>query len=450
VTAGDGSERVDVVVIGAGFAGLRATALLAEAGASVVVLEARKRVGGRVESEPVGEGATVELGASWVTDEHVELLALAGELGLRVEPMWSDGATVVLTGEKRALISDKDGEAVAPEAPAAIAALDQLAARVDPAAPWDAADAASCDRTTLGAWLDQNVPGKSARVALELGAEGYFARPSAEVPLLHALFYARSNGGFDHLLGATGDPLTQSLVGGGVQAIATGVAERLGDAVRLGRPVLGLSQSRAGVTAMTDSERVEARRAIVALPPPLAQRIPHEPPVPWDRDQLTQRWSMGSGWKCHLVYPEAFWRGEGLNGRVIDAGDGTTAFDTSPPGGVPGILTAFLPVASVAEHASAGPDGRRAVLVSVLERALGRRATEADAYRDRMWWCEPFSRGDVAVPTLGTWTSFGAALREPVGLIHWAGTETAIEFAGQMEGALRSGRRAAEEVLALL
>ena len=441
-------NRADVVVVGAGLAGLRAATLLDAAGASVILLEARSRVGGRVESVPVGGGAAVELGASWITHDHAELLRLATEFDLRVDPMWREGTTVVIDGEPE-FVEVADAERLTPGAAAALDVLDDLASGVDPASPWLAADARTHDLMTLGAWLDANVSGEG-RAELELGAEGYFARPSHEVSLLHALFYARANGGFNHLLGAPGDPLAQSLVTGGVQRIATELADRLGDSIRLGQPVLGLSQVDGGVTATTLEARVVASRAIVALPPPLAGRLSYEPELPWERDQLAQRWSMGSGWKCHLVYRRAFWRAEGVNGRVIDAKDGTSAWDTSPPEGAPGILTAFLPVARAGEDASAGESGRRAMLAERFARALGPDAAQPDQYHDRMWWHEPFSRGDVAVPSLGTWTNFGAALREPVGLLHWAGTETATEFAGQMEGALRSGQRAAEEVLALL
>jgi len=450
VSPRDASDRfADVLVVGAGFAGLHAAALLRGQDLDVVLLEARDRVGGRVESVALQGGAALELGASWVTGAQTEILGLADRAGATIEPMASEGATVLVRDRELAQIDDQDAPGPSLGAAAAIDELDKLATGVDPAAPWQAEHALSLDLTTLGAWFGSEVNDAAARLELELAAEGYFATPAAQVPLLHALFYARANGGFDHLLGASGDPLSQSLVRGGAQRLAEHLAGEL-ESLVLREPVAGLSWAEDEVRARARSQRIRARRAVIAMPPPLAQRLEYEPALPWERDQLTQRWSMGSGWKCHAIYASAFWRERGLNGRLIDLDTGITAFDTSPLSGSPGILSCFLPVAASADYERAGEEGRRQAVADALGHALGEEASNPEAYRDRMWWREPYSRGDVAVPALGTWSSFGHSLREPVGSIHWAGSETAAEFAGQMEGALRSGRRAAEEVAASL
>jgi len=193
---------------------------------------------------------------------------------------------------------------------------------------------------------------------------------------------------------------------------------------------------------------VSARRAVVAIPPTLAGRIAYDPPLPGLRDQLTQRMPQGAVIKCHAVYPEPFWRADGLTGQAgSDAGPAKVIFDNSPPAGRPGVLLAFLEGAFARELGTWAPEDRRAAVLATLVRMFGRRAGAPEAYLEQAWAEEEYTRGCYgAYLPPGVWTSFGRALRPPVGPLHWAGAEYATVWNGYMDGAVRSGHAAAEAV----
>ncbi len=199
-----------------------------------------------------------------------------------------------------------------------------------------------------------------------------------------------------------------------------------------------------------DGGTTEARRAIVAIPPVLAGRIRYSPPMPGVRDQLTQRSFMGSVLKVHVVYGRPFWRDAGLSGHVTaDTGLVQITFDQSHPDRDEGVLVGFVDshLGRTASQMSA-PD-RQAAVVEDLVRMFGEQARSPIGYYERSWIDEEYSRGCyVGMMSPGTWSTLGPALREPVGPIHWAGTETAVIWNGYMDGAIRSGEDAANAVLA--
>jgi monoamine oxidase len=273
-----------------------------------------------------------------------------------------------------------------------------------------------------------------------------------EVSLLHVLFYLRSAGGFRQLTETSG-AAQQDRFDGGAQLIAIRMAEQLGPGtVRLGAPVARIEQAASRVTVHAAGVVAAGRRAVVAVPPALAGRICYEPPLPGDRDQLTQAAPMGSVIKCLAVYGEAFWRNAGYNGQATSDGPGArVTFDTGPPSGAPGILLGFVTGAEARRLARADPGQRRAEVLASFGRYFGRAATRPDDYIEHDWTADQWTRGCYGAHfPPGTWTQFGPALRRPAGLLHWAGTETATEWSGYMDGAVQSGQRAAREVLAAL
>jgi monoamine oxidase len=125
--------------------------------------------------------------------------------------------------------------------------------------------------------------------------------------------------------------------------------------------------------------------------------------------------------------------------------------DNSPPSGSPGILGAFIEGAAARRLAPASLAERRAAVLADLVRYVGPRAAQPLEYREKVWGDDEFARGaQGGYWSPGLWTAYGAALRQPIGVLHWAGTETSAVWNGKMEGALRSGERVAEEVLATL
>jgi monoamine oxidase len=239
---------------------------------------------------------------------------------------------------------------------------------------------------------------------------------------------------------------------GGSQLVAIRAAESLGDDLVLRAPVRRIVHRGSTVTVVADGATAWAKRVVVAIPPPLAGRIAYDPPLPGHRDQLTQRMPQGAVVKCMAIYDEPFWRADGLSGQATsDAGPAKVIFDNSPPDGSPGVLLGFLEGRRAREFTRVSQEERREAVTGTFARLFGPRAAKPERYIDRSWAEEEWTRGCYGcyLPT-GGWTAYGDALKAPVGRIHWAGTETASIWMGYIDGAIRSGERAAIEVAAAL
>jgi monoamine oxidase len=445
------SYDVDVVVVGAGLAGLTAARDLAAAGATVVVLEARDRVGGRTLNEPLDDGQVVEVGGQWIGPTQDRLAALARDVGVETYPTYAAGEHLVeFGGSVRRYTGEipKLGPHVLADVMQAQAKLERMARRIPLEAPWSAPDAERLDSQTFWSWMRRNVYTRAGRTMMEIAIEAVWAAEPADVSLLHVLFYTRSGSGLASLLGTEGGAQAERFVGGS-QLIALRVAEELGDAVRLSAPVRRIEHEPDAVTVQADGVTARGRRAIVAVPPALAGRIAYDPPLPGLRDQLTQRMPQGTVVKCMAVYDRPFWREEGLSGQGIsDAGPARITFDNTPPGGSPGVLLGFLEGNAAREWGARPARERRDAVVAGFERLLGPRAGRPERFIERVWADEEWTRGCYGcyMPP-GGWTQYGRALREPIGPIHWAGAEVAAVWNGYMDGAVRTGEQAASAVL---
>ena len=447
----------DVVIVGAGLAGLTAAREIQRGGATAVVLEARDRVGGRTLNEPIGEehpGKIVEVGGQWIGPGQNRLAALARDMKVDTFPTHTKGQNVVEFGGKlkryRGTIPRIGAHVLADVAQAQLK-IDRLAKRIPLEAPWQAPDARKLDSQTFETWLRRNAYTKGGRELLATAIEAVWAVEPADVSLLHVLFYTHSAGGFDLLLDAEGGAQQDRFVGGS-QLISIRLAEALGGdgGVHLSQPVTRIEQGggRVTVTAGTGLTAT-GKLVIVALPPTLTSRIAYDPPLPGHRDQLTQRMPQGSVIKCMALYDEPFWRADGLSGQAMsDVGPAKVVFDNSPPDGSPGVLLAFLEGERARVIGRLSPDARRDQILGGLSRLFGPRAGKPSGFIERSWAEEEWTRGCYGcyMPP-GVWTSYGDALRAPIGRIHWAGAETATVWNGYMDGAVQSGVRAAEEVL---
>src|SRR6516225_6603025 len=446
-----GRAEADVVVVGAGLAGLTAARELQRAGASVLVIEARDRVGGRVLNHRLAGGQVVDVGGQFVGPAQRHILGLAAQLGVTTQRIFTGGLTLLEVGGRRYgyRLVPQAGPVQLADAGRAILTLERMARRVPVQAPWQGAGAVAADAQTLADWARRRVRTRLGRFAIRAFSEGVLACEPGEVSLLHVLFYLRSAGGFRQLTETSG-AAQQDRFDGGAQLIAIRIAEQLGPGtVLLGAPVARIEQAPSRVTVHATGVVAAGRRAVVAVPPALAGRICYDPPLPGDRDQLTQAAPMGSVIKCLAVYGEAFWRNAGYNGQATSDGPGArVTFDTGPPPGAPGILLGFVTGAEARRLARAGPVQRRAEVLASFRRYFGPAAGRPAEYVEHDWTGDPWTRGCYGAHfPPGTWTQFGPALRRPVGLLHWAGTETATEWSGYMDGAVQSGKRVAAEIL---
>lgn len=443
-----------VAIVGAGFAGLTTARELAKRSIDAVVLEARDRVGGRTWTIRK-DGFWLDAGGQWTGPGQDAIRALGEEMGVASFPTWPDGEHLQYTdgmGLRRwqGATPTEDMETLS-KVVQAIMAMDQLASEVLVEAPWDAPKAREWDAMTVQTWIDQNIESERARENMRTAIEAVFAAEPHDISLLHALFYAKSGGGMFYLVSTEGGAQADRF-DGGMQLVAERVAAELGDRVRLASPVRRIVQDAGSVTMEADGVTVKAERCVVTAPPALAGRIDYEPAMPPLRDHLTTRAPMGSVIKVHAIYETPWWRDEGLSGRVIsDKGPIKVIFDNSPPSGKPGMLMGFIEGGDGRRLSNIDAGERRKLALDCFVRYFGDKAARPVDYIEGNWPAEQWSRGCYgAVFPAGTLISCGTALREPVGRIHWAGTETSELFCGYVDGAVRSGERVAAEVAALI
>ncbi len=445
--------RHDVIVIGAGLSGLMAARRLEEAGRSVLVLEARDRVGGRTLTRTL-DGKPVDLGGQWVGPTQDHVLALARELGIGTYDQYERGRRVMELGGRRSTyrgLLPWIGARGLAELALKVVQLEWHARRIPLEAPAGIADARTLDESTVAAWLDRHVRGERVRSVLEIATQMVFAGEPDQLSLLFFLFYLRSGGGFIRLTSVGGGAQAQRL-SGGAQSLSRGMAGELRRGVELECPALAVLHEGEGVRVHAQGRSFEARHAIMAVPPALSTRIDLGSARTPKRRIAEEGMPMGSVVKCIVAYPRPFWREAGLSGESVSDGRPIRAtFDGCAPDGSFHGLVAFVIAGAASEFGALPPEERKRRVVEHLVRLFGPKAAEPSGYLDQDWSQETYSGGCyVGLMKPGVMTRVGNALREPAGRIHFAGTETAQRWCGYFDGALEAGQRVASEVLAAL
>ena len=444
------AEAYDVAIVGAGLAGLTAARGLRAAGRDVVVLEAMDRVGGRTLNHRFDDGTLVEVGGQWIGPTQDRLAALAAELGVDTYASWDAGEHLTeLDGELRRYDDDRYGLPLRVQADLGVAELriNRLASRVPLDRPWDAPNARRLDSQTVAAWIRRNVRTRLGREFLRVVVEAVFAAEPEDISMLHFLFYLHSGRDLDTLTATTGGA-QQDRFFGGSQEVSLRMAAELGDAVRLSAPVRSISWGDGGVALEGAWGEVRARRAVVAVAPAVIPRISFDPPLSGLRAQLHAKMPPGYVIKCMARYERPFWREGHLSGQVgsIDRALAVT-FDNSPADASCGVLLGFLEGGHGRRAAELDAGERRALVLADLAAYFGPEASEPLEYVEQDWAGEEWIRGGYGAHLApGTWTSYGHLLREPEGLVHWAGSETSAIWSGYMDGAVRSGERVAAEL----
>lgn len=456
-------ERIDtdVVIVGAGAAGLTAATRLRAAGKAVVVLEARDRVGGRLWTGEV-DGATLEIGGQWVSPDQDALIETLDELGLETYPRYREGVNVYRgpDGELRRFEGDifPVPEATEQQIVSLIERLDALVAEIDPDRPWDHPRAKELDEISFAHWLETQTSDEEARENIGMFIAGaMLTKPAHAFSALQALLMAASAGSFSNLVDA--DFILDRRVVGGLQQVPLRLAERLGDAVRLGQPVRTLRWAQhaegqtdapgGSVVAVTDELEVHAAYAVLAMPPILFSRISFEPALPRRQQQLHQHLSMGFVIKVHAVYDRPFWREQGLSGTAFSPYELVhEAYDNTNHNDPRGTLVGFVADEAADDVFRLTAEERKARILESLSHYYGDEALTPVVYYESDWGSEEWTRGAYAASfDLGGLARYGADLREPVGPIRFACSDMAGKGYQHVDGAIRMGRLVADQIL---
>jgi monoamine oxidase len=449
-------RRADVVVVGGGLSGLVAARRVAKAGRSVLVLEARDRVGGRILNHTLHNGAVIESGGAFVGPTQDHLLALAKELNVKTFKEYYTGDNVYVSGDRATRYQGTvpPDPLILPDAAQLIARIDDMSKDVPVDAPWAAPKALEWDSITFHDWVAQNSVNPAVQNLLLSYLQPTFGSDGRDMSLLFLLWYIaasgneRSPGSFEHSSDTAGGAQDSRFVGGS-GLIPQRLARRLGDIVALDAAVRRIEQHHDRVLVTSDRGTVSAKRVIVATPPATALAIDWFPFLPPKKMQLLQRMPMGQLMKADAVYKTPFWRKDGLTGMgVCDNGAVRVCFDNSPADASVGVLLAFIGGSTWARYGVESRAARRTAVLEGFAKVVGPQALEPIEYVEHDWTHERWTKGGpVALMGPGTTTAFGSTIRKPFRRVHWAGTETSTYWSGYMDGAVRAGDRAAREVL---
>lgn len=451
-------RKVDVVVVGGGLSGLVAARKVARAGRSVLVVEARRRVGGRLLNHHLESGGVIEAGGAFIGPTQDHIAALAAELGVKTFKEYVDGKNVYISS----LLGRQEYSGTIPPDPtilldAAILLqkINGFAAQMPVDAPWTHPRAKEWDAITLSQFVRRNtINSRAVEKLIACWTQPGFGADPDQLSLLYVIHYVACSGNetnkgtFERNSDTTNGAQESRFVGGS-QLVPLRLAERLGDRVALGAAVTRIDQLDGRAVVHTTRGNVACRQVVVAAPPGHVLDIDWYPVLPRRRATLLSQMKMGRLMKCDAVYDTPFWREDGLSGfGISDSGPVRVAFDNCPKDGDPGVLLAFVGGDTWRKYGTMARADRRRAVLQGFAAMFGEKALKPIEYTEMNWPHERWTRGGpVAIYGPGTMSTVGSAIRKPFGRVHWAGTETSTYWTGYMDGAVRAGKRAATEVL---
>lgn len=439
-------NHVDVVIVGAGLSGLAAGWELRKHGKSFAILEAQNRIGGRILTI-THQDSTIDLGAQWISPFQPRIQSLLKFFNIKTIPSYKQGKTIYDLHNKR-MLSSKTSPPVSPQGMLDLfltrKKIHQLTKLIKKEGLLHSPLMREYDALTMDSWIERQMFSKYGKAFFRIFCEELSSLELSEFSFLDILWFIQSAGGMDQILTAEDMWITN-----GAQTLPLRMAKIMQDHIYLNQPVRKIEWRDSGATVHTDSECWTSKKVIVAIPPAFSAKIQYNPPLPALREQLCQRVGQGSIIKSVIVYNTPFWREDGLSGSsYYDCGPIRATMDSTTPGQPHGVLTALIGGKYARSLGRLTKEARRKEIIACIAHLFGSKALEPISVYEKDWAEDSWARGGYAAHfATGVISEYGSALTDPVGPIHWAGTETANEWRLYMEGAIESGERAAKETL---
>ena len=425
------ADAADVIVIGAGFAGATAARELAGGGRSVLVLEARDRVGGRTwYKHGALDGLALEMGGTWIDPAHRLVHREVSRYGFTASEPWPFTLPDAwILGDRRLERALPVPAEDVPDFESFLVKLRAAAARIDPEIPLENQGLDDLD-VSFDDFLDSLSLRPAVRELASVGLGSIFGDDASALNLLHRVAVVGSLTGY---LASAGSQVIE----GGTSTLVAAMLEDSGAELRLSTPVTAIRHDASGVVAESEGERFRARAAVVAVPLGLLAHVEFDPPLDLGKSAVSAATAAWMGAKVWAIVKDA---PPGFSSLGLAHGLDYVATLDAVPGGV--LTVCFGPRADEI-------DGADRVAV---QRAVGAHLPDAEvvACTTHDWTRDPYARGGWAAYRPGQITRYGAALRRREGRLVFAGGDIAVRWPGNIEGAVESGFRAASEVAELL
>ncbi|KYR02833.1 amine oxidase (flavin-containing) [Tieghemostelium lacteum] len=469
-------QHYDIIVIGGGLAGLRALELFElenqkleqqkqqfpqelkqqqQQQKRILLLESRDRVGGRTSSIRY-QNYDWDVGGQWVGPTQHRVRALLKQCGANTFPQQQIGRKVL---EYKGLFNRYTG--MVPnvqllgslECQLCIWRLEFMCSSIDPNAPWTHKNAIYWDSMTVQQWMDKNMYTDFAKTLVRVSILAVFSSEPSELSFFYVLSYFSMAGGVMKTMDVKNGAQQDRILGGSLQ-LSVFLYEKNKRNILLSHPVIKISKLEAKGFSKVQCENGKiftCKKVIITLPPPLINAIEFQPPLPERKSILIQSMTMGQVIKFIIFYKECFWRDEGFSGEIVsDRSSISLIYDGSFEDGSKPSLIGFFEGEAAREWSKKTEDERKKEVTDILYDAFhqDKRVYLPINYIEMNWMEEKYTKGGYAATcNCNIFSKYGHTLREPIDDIHFAGTETATQWPGYMEGALQSAERVVNEIL---
>ncbi|KAJ0272813.1 hypothetical protein COL940_010220 [Colletotrichum noveboracense] len=451
---------VDVVIVGAGLSGLRAAVDIHKSGLSYVVLEAMDRVGGKTLSVPDSpQGGVVDFGAAWINDtSQVEMYRLAKDFGFELIEQTATGLNLYQDNKQNTLDDKQQAQLYE-----AFGQMAVLVDRSDPEMPWLGPDAKRTDSLTLAELGEKEIGGGIGSVVLRVLSRACLGLESSEVGALPVIDYVKAGTGLENISSDLKDSAqylrnrqdkSYECIPASLK-FSTRLAESLNAAaVKLSMPIFKITQSDEGCMASTSpGPEYRCKKVLLSVPSTLYLLIEFTPSLPATKEALSKS-KLGYYSKTIFVFKKPWWRDAGFSGAIAsDTGPIVFSRDTCVPNDKQYSITCFHVAEPGKQWSKLRAEDRREAVLKLFRAMFSTVVDDVPEpinIIEKEWTKDPWARGAPS-PVMGPGvltSDAGKAVREPVGHIHFIGTEASLVWKGYMEGAVQSVIRGAKEVIA--